>query len=157
MDAPTTTPGHPEPIRWTFAGSWKPEPGSSYTIVQFHSFDQHAMRMVEQLGSTTTIVLHIDASVTMPPDAWDHLPAHFLTPTQQAIVREDLRGTKRTLIAQTFHISPATVTCYRTAIRRKFLSILPEKRPLWMQIWLRYFPGTKEFPAGQPKNPRPKR
>ncbi|GAB4198207.1 MAG: hypothetical protein OHK0022_17220 [Roseiflexaceae bacterium] len=152
MDAPTTT-GHPQPILWTFASTWKPEPGSSYTVIHVHGNDDGVMRMVEQLGSTATIVVHIDASATMPPDAWDHLPPHFLTPTQQAIVREDLRGTKRTLMAQTFHLCPATITCYRTAIRKKFLSIPPEERPLWMQIWLRNFPGTKDFPAGPPKNP----
>ncbi|GAB4208405.1 MAG: hypothetical protein OHK0022_37900 [Roseiflexaceae bacterium] len=147
MDTPTTTPGQTQLIQWTFAGSWKPEPGSTYAIVQFHGSDERLMRMVEQLGSTATIVLHIDASATMPSDAWDHLPPYFLTPMQQAIVREDLRGTKRTLIAQTFHISPATITSYRTTIRKKFLSIPAEQRPLWMQIWLRYFPGMKSFPA----------
>ncbi|GAB4108519.1 MAG: hypothetical protein OHK0022_60000 [Roseiflexaceae bacterium] len=157
MDAPTTNPGQPQPILWTFASTWKPEPGSTYTIVQFHGTDHQLMHMVEQIGSSATIVLHIDASVTMPPDAWDHLPPHFLTPMQQTIVREDLRGTKRNLIAQTFHISPATVTAYRTAIRKKFLSLPPEERPLWMQIWLRSFPGMQEFPADLPDKPRRKR
>ncbi|GAB4215394.1 MAG: hypothetical protein OHK0022_55270 [Roseiflexaceae bacterium] len=156
MDAPSTTPGHPQPIQWTFTGSWKPEPGSTYTIVQFHGADEGVMRLIEQLGSSAMLVVQIDAGVTMPPDAWDHLPPRMLTPTQQAIVREDLRGTKRTLIAQTFHISPATITAYRTTIRKKFLGIPPEQRPVWMQIWLRYFPGMQRFPAGKPADTRPR-
>ncbi|HEU4328235.1 MAG TPA: hypothetical protein VFS21_34175 [Roseiflexaceae bacterium] len=97
---------------------------------------------VEQIARATDAVLQLDALVELPPDAWESLPPQLLNPVQQAIVREDLRHAKRRLIAQKLHISPNTVTAYRTIIRKKLLRLPTQGRPVWMLVWLRRFPGT---------------
>ncbi|HEU4321910.1 MAG TPA: hypothetical protein VFS21_02065 [Roseiflexaceae bacterium] len=72
--------------------------------------------------------------------------AHARTEVQKEIVRADLRHTKRRLIAQQLCISPNTITAYRTSIRKKFLALPEEQRPVWVQAWLRHFPGAAHTP-----------
>ncbi|GAB4201895.1 MAG: hypothetical protein OHK0022_24390 [Roseiflexaceae bacterium] len=148
MNAPIT-PAHSRNSHPMYPDTWQPEPGTLYTIIQFQGTEDQVQCVVQQISRTTAVVLHIDASATLTPDAWERLPRGFLSASQQALVREDLRHTKREDIAQTLHLSPQTITTYRTTIRKKFLSIPPEKRPTWMQIWLRYFPGAKGGRVGE--------
>lgn len=115
-------------------------------ILHLQGPEDRVIFYVEQLARIIPLMLNVDVSTMLPPDAWDHLPPRLLTTVQQGIVREDLRMTKRTLIAAALCISPNTITAYRTTIRKKFLSIPEEQRPLWMQIWLRRFPGDKRLP-----------
>ncbi len=149
-----------------------PQPGEGITarpefsaIVRLQGPEDRVIFYVEQLAHTIPVTLSIDISTTLPPDAWEHLPPRFLTAVQQGIVREDLRMTKRTLIAAALCISPNTITAYRTTIRKKFLSIPEEQRPLWMHIWLRRFPGSRgtprrgkqaggRRPAAEPRSPK---
>ncbi|HEU4327762.1 MAG TPA: hypothetical protein VFS21_31790 [Roseiflexaceae bacterium] len=130
-----------------------PQPGEGIAvrpdfsaIVRLQGPEDRVIFYVEQLARTIPVTLNVDISTTLPSDAWDHLPPRFLTAVQQGIVREDLRMTKRTLIAAALFISPNTITAYRTTIRKKFLTIPEEQRPLWMHIWLRRFPGNKVAP-----------
>ncbi|GAB4201440.1 MAG: hypothetical protein OHK0022_23510 [Roseiflexaceae bacterium] len=156
MDAPTTTPAQSRHNHPMYPDTWQPEPGTLYTIIQFQGTEDQVQCVVQQISHTTAVVLHIDASATMPPDAWERLPRGLLSASQQALVREDLRHTKREDIAVILHLSPQTITTYRTTIRRKFLTIPAEERPLWMQIWLRYFPGTRAGRTGVPRDAQPR-
>ncbi|GAB4207755.1 MAG: hypothetical protein OHK0022_36380 [Roseiflexaceae bacterium] len=149
----------PNPGHRIVLDNWQPEPGHICAIIEIHGTEDQILSAIEQLGRSIDVILHIDANAIMPPDAWEHLPPRFLTPTQQAIVREDLRHTKRNLMARTLNISRHTITAYRTIIRRKFLGLPLEERPIWMQLWLRYFPGMDFAPVSRSKGtgPRTKR
>ncbi|HEU4323871.1 MAG TPA: hypothetical protein VFS21_12050 [Roseiflexaceae bacterium] len=107
---------------------------------------------LEQLGRSAALTLHLDASALMPADAWEQVPLNLLTTAELAIIREDLRLTKRGPMADQLHLSPRTITAYRTTIRRKLLTIPAEQRPLWALAWLRRFPGMPRSKNGEPKN-----
>ncbi|HEU4325136.1 MAG TPA: hypothetical protein VFS21_18490 [Roseiflexaceae bacterium] len=157
--APAEPPGKPPdeppaepPAHWRVLDpSWQPQQPGFFVVMQVYGTPERVLAAVEQVARGTELVLQMGTAIELPASAWDQLPPKLLTPMQQAIVREDLRNTKRTLISQRLHISPNTITAYRTQIRRRFLTLPAEARPVWIETWLRRFPGNTPSPRRNPR------
>ncbi|GAB4210383.1 MAG: hypothetical protein OHK0022_43260 [Roseiflexaceae bacterium] len=99
------------PARMLFPTTWHPPADAFFAVVFFYGPQEQVMQRVEEFTrSQPHVVLHFDPTMELPSDAWDRLPPRFLTNIQQAVVREDLRGTKREVIAEKLIISPNTGT-----------------------------------------------
>ncbi|GAB4201568.1 MAG: hypothetical protein OHK0022_23750 [Roseiflexaceae bacterium] len=149
----------PEPLRFLDA-NWQPAKDGFFIIVQVHGTPEQAVTAVERLGQCRNIILQMDTVIELPASAWDQLPQRMLTTVQQAIVREDLRNTKRKVIAEKLNIGVNTITAYRHRIRQQFFSLPEDQRPIWVQTWLRRFPGMPKHakwqrPARPPTEPAP--
>ncbi len=135
------------PARWRVLDpGWRPRQTGFFVVMQVYGTPELVIAAVEQLARGTDLVVQMDAAIELPASAWDQLPPRLLSPVQQAIVREDLRNTKRSLMSQRLHLSPNTITAYRTEIRKRLLGLPADQRPVWVETWLRRFPGTTPGP-----------
>ncbi|HEU4323124.1 MAG TPA: hypothetical protein VFS21_08220 [Roseiflexaceae bacterium] len=146
-DEPPAEPPDEPPTPWRVLDpDWRPPQTSLLVVMQLYGMPEQVLAAIEQVAGRTDLVLQMETAIELPASAWDQLPPKLLTPVQQAIVREDLRNTKRTLISQKLHVSPNTITAYRTQIRRRLLGLPAHQRPVWVMAWLRRFPGNTPSP-----------
>ena len=128
-DESTTTGGTPEP-----------EPAELHALIQISGPQEAVAALIERLARHAAITVLAEGDLALPEDAGAEL-ARPLTATERALVQHDLRGEPRRRIAERLGVTPGTITVYRRLIRLKLRAVPPERRPLWMQSWLRRFPG----------------
>ncbi|GAB4201502.1 MAG: hypothetical protein OHK0022_23600 [Roseiflexaceae bacterium] len=133
---------------------WRPPPNELYVLIELRGPEHLLIPGVQRMLRAMPLALRVEATTLLPPDAWEQLPLGLFSPLEKGIIQEDLRMTSRAGIAHKLSISVHTVTTYRTRIRQKLKTLPVDQRPVWIEIWLRRFPGYPRPGRSMPKRKR---
>ncbi len=106
--------------------------------------------LLDYLTQHGTIMVQWATDMLPPLYGWEQLPPNAqLTEKERALVQHDLRGDRRSMIAQALDLSPQTITVYRRNIRIKLRRAPQDNSLPWIEAWMRRFPGrTRQDTAG---------
>ncbi|GAB4192760.1 MAG: hypothetical protein OHK0022_07110 [Roseiflexaceae bacterium] len=98
--------------------------------------------LFDYLAQHGSVTVQWGTDVLPPLHGWEQLPAKAqLTGKERALIQHDLRGDRRSAIAQALELSPQTITVYRRNIRIKLRRVPRHLWLSWIDAWMRRFPG----------------